>query len=156
MRFLRGIFVVLFVSVLSGCITRYASTAAVPPNRAPLLQHVENYYLTRAKEQAAFMARCPLEGVTALVISSKPGYVVVGNRDDIFFAVENSQEISSIGTEGCGQRMLFQVICGPSQNYGSVATTPHGQGCDVVAGAAASRVIQRNDEQHRQQQEEAR
>lgn len=147
--------VVFFSSLLSGCFTRYATVAEVPAGQSTLLQNIENYYLAKAKEQAAFMGRCSLADITTQVISSRSDSVWVSNRDKRFFILDNGREIASIGTEGCGQRMIFQVICGPNQNYGGVAMPPHAQGCDVVAGAAASRLIERNDDLHRRQQEEA-
>ncbi len=147
--------VVFCSSLLFGCFLRYATVAEVPAGQSALLQNIENYYLAKAKEQAAFMGRCSLEGITTLVISSRSDSVLVSNRDKTFFMLDNGREIVNIGTQGCGQRMIFQVICGPNQYYGAVAMPPYGKGCDVVAGAAASHLILRNDELHRRQQEEA-
>lgn len=47
--------VISFSSLLSGCVTHYTTVAEVPAGQSALLQNIENYYLAKAKEQAAFL-----------------------------------------------------------------------------------------------------
>jgi hypothetical protein len=145
-RFLFAFFA--FGGLLGGCFTRFATPADVPAGRHTLLDNIDTYYLTKAKEQAAFTGHCPADEVKVQIVSTKPDtYQVVGSRLETAFIVEQGTQIATIGAEGCESRQVYQVICGPRQAYGSVAMPPFGDPCDVVSSGDANRLVQRNIEQ---------
>lgn len=127
--------------------------AELPPRDAAALAEVEEYYLARAREQAAFTAHCPPEQVLARVVSSKPGEVPVTPRDSWRTIWVEWRRITIVGTDGCGERQSFSVVCGPHSEYADVSEFRLGRACDVLPAEQGLAATKRS---HEQQIEEER
>jgi hypothetical protein len=124
--------------------------ADLQPEQRLYFEKVESYYLDKASEQAAFSLNCPAANVSSKVVSTQPSVLRVPNPDGTFpdskneLRLNQGVRISTIGVEGCAQRMTYAVLCGPYQNYYPQAMHP----CDVVpSNNAAARITDRNSHQ---------
>jgi hypothetical protein len=135
------IFVVVLLW-LTACVEfppEYPNAATAPAEDRMELQKVEDYYISKAKEKAAFGLRCPAEQITMQVVSRKPGQIYLTSRTAKYgvVVIKAAELIATIGADGCGARAAFEVVCGPGGgHYGQLANP-----CDVVASTEAEHAI---------------
>ena len=70
------------------------------------------------------------------------------------FDLEQGTKITTIGAAGCSQRASYQVLCGPSQEYGPIESS-HQALCDVIPSSGASRVVNQNNQEQQRLNEAA-
>jgi hypothetical protein len=141
----------LIITAITAChsVPSYPNVAAVPAADQIRLQNIESFYLSKAREQAAFSLHCSGDQLTMQVVSRRPHWILAESRDQTFFSVQEAEPITTIGADGCGARATFQVVCGPHQRYGGVAGKPYGNPCDVASSEAASTIVKNTAEQER-------
>jgi len=146
----RPLIATVIITAVTACVPRYPNVAAVSAADQIRLQNIESFYLSKAREQAAFSLRCSADQLTMQVVSRRPDVILARSRDHMFFSVEEGEPITTIGADGCRARATFQVVCGPHQEYGGVAGRPYVDPCDVVASSeAASTIVKNTAEQER-------
>ena len=123
--------------VLIGCaggLVTYTSRAALNDQLKVRVEGIEQRYLARATEEAAFAANCSREQMTASIVSKqKETIVLVVNesllRDDV---------IKTIGVEGCDTRISFKLYCGEGQLYAAGEFEhPNYTECELISSIAA-------------------
>ena len=125
-----------------GCVsTHYTSVDVVPMDKRRALRVLEDQYLNAAKRQASFLASCTPATVVTQILTTRPATVRLSNGGDRFSV--DTGEIASIGTEACGQKQIFHVICGLNQRYSPSDWSGSGL-CDVLPASEAVRAAQRN------------
>jgi hypothetical protein len=124
----------------SACFTTYASRSELPTTLASELDRVEQYYLTQAAKNAAFVARCAEEDVKATILTTQKARVYLSARDRAFV---NDAMIATIGVDACDQRLVYVVVCGYSERYAApVWSSGRGTPCKVIAeGSGAQQAI---------------
>jgi hypothetical protein len=139
----------------AGCLTyrfkRYETVAELPAVERAKLASFDAYYLEKARKLTAFLARCPAENVTSQTITTRPLELAFDGANGSVVILGRTDAVDAVGTEGCGSRQVFHVMCGPSQSYSQIERNP----CEVVASADAARTNDRNVQEQKQLDDQA-
>jgi hypothetical protein len=150
----------LALPIVAACFhaEEHDTVADLPAQLKATIEKNDAYYLAKAKEQAVFTLNCA-EGVTPSVVSTRPtGYSRYEADRKTWVSVSHATAISTIGVEGCGQRLTYQVLCGPHQYYHSAYTgdpKDTGSPCDVIPSSEAAHVLNRNHHEQQRLDDEA-
>lgn len=115
----------------------YQNVNELPQDARDNVDVIKNYYMDKAKTEAAFVTGCPKENATVSVLSTRKQRYVVrhGVMNGVYL---DGDIIESLGVDACGQKIVYKVICGNEKRYGAgPLNSPGGYSkpCEVVANA---------------------
>jgi hypothetical protein len=129
----------------------YQNHSDMPDAQQKAYARVEAYYLGKAHDQATFSLNCAPDQVKTKVVSTTPGHVNFNDDAGNWVSIAHAEQIATIGAEGCEQRTSYQVMCGPSQNYGIIDGHSGWKPCDVLPSSEGIHTAEKN---HAAEQEE--